>query len=168
MYSRRDTFRLLFGAAAIAAVPALSALPSTLAPQAVIADALGDLLPCNGEWIKVTDFPALSQVLQEKRAQRARWAETYLKLYPRSRHAARYHEELKPVVQDGLIRLPKREGYTQFYGLTSEGAAIYEEHVFYLKAVPTPDVDVDDPHGFAQGRAVGWEVEVINYKVQPA
>ncbi len=154
MYSRRDTFKVLFGAAALAIAPTLGSVKDA---QAAIASPTGDLLPADGGLFFASDFPELAESMRTTHAVNVEIARDFLARFPLSRRRDSYLAALEPIEDDGMIRLPKVETYSQRAGLTEDGQQIWAHHTAYIKAVPTGTSDLDWPLG------VGWEVDVVHH-----
>lgn len=150
MYTRRDAMKVLFGAAAVAAVPNLIVRTSIAEAQVAVISPLGDLLPKDGGWIKISEFPDLAEYLRFEHASTQR-------LLPKGTPVALLE-------RDGMIQLPHWRPYAQRAGLTADGEQIWKHYTNYIKAIPTED-NLNLEQDLSYGHRVGWDVQTVHYSV---
>lgn len=148
MHTRRDVFKLVFGAVAAAAVPEL-ALGSSFTPTAAVLAPDGDLLPLDGSWFDARDFPELAD-----------YFDSAIDDYSRKHNYATYSIHGDKPARDGhLVQLQLAPPYAQRSGLDVEGRQIWKTTTCYIRAKPDPSRKIET--------FVGNLVEVIGYTLNP-
>lgn len=166
--TRRQTFKLLAGAAALAVLPTLPT-GSTIA----VADPIGALLPMDGSYVSINEFPELAAKLLEDESLRLKWLkdETRRKYYDRTFGSGYFTEaELErrinraqtrlaaymPITNGAAVRIPIPSGMPN--GQSSpqwhphgNGDGVWFRYDYYIQARPDET-----------GTAVGAEIAVRN------
>ena len=149
--SRRQLFKRFAGAAALAVMPQLALIGET---QAAVPDVTGALLPMDGSYISIKDFPELSAHLLDEETSQLRvlgemqtpeWITKFgggaerdallQELASGARGQVAAHKSIKS--PDGLmVRLPQSKSRPVPHGWTDDGRKIWIDYAYFIQARP--------------------------------